>query len=55
MKEGRVHIRLPNELKQQMQDYARRHHITLNALIEQHFRKLLEDEQSSDIEVGEQI
>lgn len=59
MKEGRAHIRLPEELKTEIKSYARRHHTTMNALIEQYFRKLLVEEQKelllSDIEVGEQI
>lgn len=59
MKEGRAHIRLPEELKKEMQGYVKRHHTTMNALIEKHFRHLLNEEKKdlllSDIEVGEQI
>jgi hypothetical protein len=59
MKDGRAHIRLPEQLKKEIQGYARRHHTTMNALIEQYFRRLLDEEKKEllllDIEVGEQI
>jgi len=58
-KDGRCHIRLPEELKNEIKSYARRHNTTMNVLIEQHFRRLLAEEQKdlllSDIEIGEQI
>lgn len=52
MKQGRVHIRLSEELAKDIKSYAERHHTTVTALVEDYFRDLLKEERSSDIEVG---
>jgi hypothetical protein len=39
--DSRAHIRMPQELKEQIQDYAARHNTTLSALATQYFTHLL--------------
>lgn len=54
-KEGRLHIRLSQEIVDQLKDYAKRHHTTVTALVQQTLLDLFLAEESTDIEPGEQI
>jgi predicted transcriptional regulator len=54
LRDDRLHLRLPRELKERLQRYARARHTTVSALIIAHFTKLLSDERGRD-EDTEQI
>jgi hypothetical protein len=55
MKEGRIHIRCDEKLANQMRKYAKKKRTTLSAIIEEHFRFLLELEKvSNGLRKGEQ-
>lgn len=41
---GRLHLRVPNELKGQIEDYARRTHTTISDLVVRVFVQLLKTE-----------
>jgi hypothetical protein len=54
MKKGRLHVRLPEELREQIDAYARKRRTTVSALVQQHFLSLLEAEQQTPYD-AEQI
>jgi hypothetical protein len=43
-REGRLNLRLNKAMLKQIKAYAKKRHLTLTTLVEQHFLKLLEDE-----------
>lgn len=51
MKNGRIHIRLEEELGERIRQYAKKHGITLTLLVDRHFRKLLEEERAREEEL----
>jgi len=54
-REGRLHLRLPSDLLQQMRQYAERREVTLTLLIESYFREVLEAERQAKVFDAEQV
>ncbi len=54
-KNGRIHIRVKEELADKVRCLAKRRHTTVTALIEQFFLELVEQEENQSVEPAEQI
>lgn len=44
-RDERLHLRVPKELKDQIQDYATRHRTTISALVVRFFNGVLQEEE----------
>jgi len=52
-KDGRINLRLDSKLVRGVKKYARRHGLTMSAIIEGHLRELLEKERIAPTKVHE--
>lgn len=55
MKESRLNIRLDSVILEKMKIYCKDKHVTMTALVEQYFIRLLAQEEKTETEIVEQI